>query len=155
MNLDALELRIPPPAVALLVAVAMWGVSLAGTAGSGKEIIRIALAAALAVTGVGCSASGVMAFRRAQTTSNPMKPETSTVLVRAGVYARTRNPMYLGLLLVLLGWAVFLRSPWVLPGPLAYILYITRFQILPEEWTLRSLFGADYDVYRSQVRRWL
>jgi protein-S-isoprenylcysteine O-methyltransferase Ste14 len=84
-----------------------------------------------------------------------MKPETATALVCGGVYTVTRNPMYLGLLVLLIAWAVYLSSAWALLGPLAFAVYITRFQILPEERALGTLFGAEYAAYRARVRRWL
>jgi protein-S-isoprenylcysteine O-methyltransferase Ste14 len=63
--------------------------------------------------------------------------------------------MYLGLSLVLLGWAVFLWSAWALLGPVVFITYISRFQIAPEERILTTLFGSEYSAYKARVRRWL
>ena len=84
-----------------------------------------------------------------------MKPQAASSLVIVGVYKLTRNPMYLGLSLVLLGWAVFLWSAWALLGPIVFIAYISRFQIAPEERVLATLFGAEYSAYKAKVRRWL
>jgi protein-S-isoprenylcysteine O-methyltransferase Ste14 len=98
---------------------------------------------------------GVVTFARAKTTVNPTKPQSSSSLVSWGVYRVTRNPMYLGGLFILTGWAMFLSTPVVflfLPG---YILYINRFQIVPEERVLTSLFGAEFIAYKSRARRWL
>ncbi|HEV8366930.1 MAG TPA: isoprenylcysteine carboxylmethyltransferase family protein, partial [Pyrinomonadaceae bacterium] len=75
--------------------------------------------------------------------------------VSTGVYRFTRNPMYLGLLLTLLGWAAFLSNPASLLFVPIFVLYINRFQIKPEEQVLSSLFGAEYMAYKSRVRRWL
>ena len=72
-----------------------------------------------------------------------------------GVYALTRNPMYLGLLLVLTGWAIFLSNVLGFVFLPAFVLYISRFQIAPEERALTSLFGRDFVAYKSRVRRWL
>jgi protein-S-isoprenylcysteine O-methyltransferase Ste14 len=63
--------------------------------------------------------------------------------------------MYVGLTAELLGWAVWLSNPWVFLGPVAFMLYITRFQIIPEERAMSLKFGRDYDEYRKRVRRWL
>jgi protein-S-isoprenylcysteine O-methyltransferase Ste14 len=63
--------------------------------------------------------------------------------------------MYVGLLLVLIAWAAYLTSAWALLGPLGFVLYISRFQIAPEERVLSTLFGAEYTAYQSKVRRWL
>jgi protein-S-isoprenylcysteine O-methyltransferase Ste14 len=109
----------------------------------------------LAAIGVAVALSGVLAFRRAQTTVNPLKPETSAALVSTGVYSFTRNPMYLGMVLGLFAWAVYLSSVWSLLGPVVFALYITRFQIIPEERVLDRLFGASFAAYKRRVRRWL
>jgi len=151
----ALELRIPPPVVALLIAAAMWGVAMAAPMSFVPERVRLLAAIAIALAGLATAGSGVVAFRRAKTTVNPLRPETSSSLVTSGIYRFTRNPMYVGLAVVLLGWAVFLTSAWTLPGPLVFALYMTRFQIVPEERILTGLFGATYSEYQAKVRRWL
>jgi protein-S-isoprenylcysteine O-methyltransferase Ste14 len=153
--MQALELKIPPPAIALLVAAAMWGISLATPTVKVPALVRVVAAIAIALAGVGTATAGALAFRRANTTVNPLKPETTSSLVTSGVYRFTRNPMYAGLALVLLGWAVFVASALALLGPLAFILYISRFQVLPEERVLSRMFGAAYSAYRAKVRRWL
>ena len=151
----ALELKIPPPAVAALVAAAMWGISLATPALEFPGLPRVAIAAALAVIGFCIDVAGLISFRRAKTTINPLKPGTTSALVTSGIYRMSRNPMYLGLLFLLVAWAVFLASAWAMLGPAAFVLYINRFQIEPEERILTTLFGADYSAYKSAVRRWL
>jgi protein-S-isoprenylcysteine O-methyltransferase Ste14 len=67
----------------------------------------------------------------------------------------SRNPMYVGLLFVLVAWAVYLCRAWTLLGPAAFVLYINRFQIAPEERTLTTRFGGAYSDYKRAVRRWL
>lgn len=150
-----LELKVPPPAVALLVALAMWGVSRRSVALAAPELVRVTLSVALAVIGAAFDLSGLMAFRRAKTTVNPMKPQSTSSMVDSGVYRVTRNPMYVGLVFILCGWAVFLWSWWALLGPFAFAAYIGRFQIAPEEKALSTLFGAEYLAYKARVRRWL
>jgi protein-S-isoprenylcysteine O-methyltransferase Ste14 len=151
----SLELKVPPPLVALAVGVVMWCVSGLAPIVLLPTWARIAVASVVALAGGAFSIAGLVAFRRAKTTVNPMKPASATSLVSSGVYRFTRNPMYVGLLLVLVGWAVFLSSAWVLFGPLFFLLYIGRFQIAPEERVLAAKFGAEFDRYRGQVRRWL
>lgn len=151
----ALELRVPPPLVGLLVAVGMWTVAhLPPTLQLPKQM-RLPLAVVLAAIGIAIALGGVVSFRRAKTTVNPLKPETSAALVSTGVYSFTRNPMYLGMLLVLCAWAAYLASIWSLVGPVFFALYITRFQIVPEERVLDRLFGASFAEYKKRVRRWL
>lgn len=150
-----LELKVPPPAVALVTAVLMW---LASRSSPGLAFVfppGNLLAVGLFAIGLMVAISGVVTFRRARTTLNPTKPETSSSLVSWGIYKVTRNPMYLGLLLVLSAWGIFL-SNWLaflfLP---VFVVYINRFQIVPEEQALISLFAREFVAYQSRVRRWL
>jgi protein-S-isoprenylcysteine O-methyltransferase Ste14 len=146
---------IPPPAVAVLIAGAMWGVSLTTPSLAVPASIRVVAAVTIALAGGIVSLSGVISFRRARTTVNPMKPETASSLVTTGIYRFTRNPMYVGLLFVLVAWAVFLSTAWAFVGPLVFVLYINRFQIAPEERVLSAMFGTAYSAYKLKVRRWL
>jgi protein-S-isoprenylcysteine O-methyltransferase Ste14 len=155
MHPHPLDLKIPPPVVAALIGGAMWGISLSLPLLETPTLVRRATALILTLTGVGFSAAGVISFHRAKTTVNPMKPEATSSLVCKGIYSVTRNPMYVGVLIVLIGWAVFLSSAWALLGPLAFVLYINRFQISPEEQVLSDKFGAEYLAYQARVRRWL
>jgi protein-S-isoprenylcysteine O-methyltransferase Ste14 len=150
-----LELRIPPPIVGLIVAAGMWTVAHVPPIVQLPKLVRLLGAAVLGAIGVAVAIGGVMSFRRAKTTVNPLKPETSAALVSTGVYSFTRNPMYLGMVLGLVAWAVYLSSVWALLGPVVFALYITRFQIVPEERVLDRLFGASFAVYKKKVRRWL
>lgn len=153
--MQALELKIPPPAVALLVAVAMWGIAAATSRFEISAAVCDTVAIVIALVGVGFAVAGVLAIRRARTTISPLKPDATSSLVTSGVYRVTRNPMYLGLSLALLAWATFLSSAWAFLGPIAFVLYIGRFQIAPEERALSKLFGPAFAEYRSNVRRWL
>lgn len=149
-----LELKIPPPALALFVAVLMWLASQFTEPPRAPFAYRVAAALALLVIGQSISVSGMRSFRKAKTTMNPFRPRTTSTLVCDGVYRFTRNPMYVGLLVTLLGWAAFLSQPWALVFLPLFVLYITRFQIKPEERVLSSLFGTAYLQYMARVRRW-
>jgi protein-S-isoprenylcysteine O-methyltransferase Ste14 len=155
MQKSLLELRIPPPIVGLIIAGGMWAVAHIPPILQLPNLLRLLVAVVLAVLGVAVALGGVLSFRRAHTTVNPLKPETSAALVSTGIYSFTRNPMYLGMALALLAWAVYLSSAWSLLGPLLFALYITRFQIVPEERALEGLFGESFAAYRERVRRWL
>jgi len=150
-----LELRIPPPIVGLIVAAAMWVIASRPPIWPPSTSVRLSAGVILLVIGLAIALSAVVSFRRAQTTVNPLKPETSTSLVSTGIFARTRNPMYLGMLMGLLAWAVYLASALALLGPVAFALYITRFQIIPEERAMQALFGSAFSRYSQTVRRWL
>jgi protein-S-isoprenylcysteine O-methyltransferase Ste14 len=84
-----------------------------------------------------------------------MKPEIASSLVTSGAYRFTRNPMYLGLCLLLVAWALFLSSLLAFVGPLLFILYMNRFQIAPEETALSTIFGEEFANYKAKVRRWI
>ena len=98
--------------------------------------------------------AGVRTIRRADTTLNPLKPETSSALVTSGIYRYTRNPMYLGMATWLLAWSAWLGTPIGLLGAPLFMLYMNQFQIGPEERALRTLFGAEFEAYAARVRRW-
>ncbi len=153
--MSSLELKVPPPALALLLALFMWLVSSFVAPLEVPFRWRVGATLALALVGLGFSVAGVAAFRRARTTINPTKPATASALVSGGVYRVTRNPMYLGLFLLLLALAVFLSNPVALVLVPVFVLYINRFQITPEERALSSLFGGEYAAYKERVRRWL
>lgn len=151
----SLEVKVPPPVVALTAAVLMWGISRFAPAVAIPTDIRLAVSIAIGLAGVATSVAGVLTFRRARTTVNPTRPEAASSLVSTGIYRMTRNPMYLGLLLVLVAWAVFLSSAWALLGAAGFVIYMSRFQISPEERALTRLFGSEYASYKARVRRWL
>jgi protein-S-isoprenylcysteine O-methyltransferase Ste14 len=113
------------------------------------------LAVAAVIAGALISAAGVVQFRRAKTTVNPMNPAASSSLVVAGIYRWTRNPMYLGFLVALLGVTSWLASPPALLVLPPFVLYMNRFQIVPEERALAARFAGSFDEYRRRVRRWL
>ena len=84
-----------------------------------------------------------------------MRPDSTSSLVVSGIYKYTRNPMYLGFLLVLLGWATFLSNITALALLPVFVVYMNRFQIGPEERALGSLFAQEYKAYHARVRRWI
>jgi len=150
-----LELRIPPLAVVAAAACLMWAIARAlpflDLALPGRELA--AIVAALA--GFLVSLAGVVEFRRARTTTNPLKPGSASSLVCGGIYRLTRNPMYLGFALALLGWAIFLSNPAPFAMLFVFVEYMNRFQIAPEERALQALFGEAFTAYCAKVRRWL
>lgn len=153
--MSALELKVPPPAVALLFGFLMW---LASSLVAPVEVpfgARIAIALVLASLGLVFGISGMVSFWRTKTTMNPTRPAATSSLVTTGPFAFTRNPMYLSLLLYLLAWAVYLSNLLVLLFLPVFVLYINQFQIKPEERVLSSLFGPEYAAYKGRVRRWL
>ena len=150
-----LELKIPPPALCAAFAFAMWKTAGLCPFAAFSVPFRMPLAAALVLLGGGLGAAGLWKFFRARTTIHPNRPEHSAVLVTTGIYRTTRNPMYLGLLLMLAGGAVVLANGTAfvfLPG---FVFCLNRWQILPEERILSDKFGGKFDDYARRVRRWL
>ncbi len=151
----SLELKIPPVAMSLGFGALMWVVArIVPTAGFTVPAGRI-MATGLAFAGVVIALLGVVSFRRARTTVNPLHPHAASALVISGIYRLTRNPMYLGLLLVLAGWALFLANVLSFALPVAFVFLMNRLQIIPEERALTALFGSGFADYQSKVRRWL
>ncbi len=149
-----LALKIPPVALAALAAAAMWFLpAIAILPRLGPR--HAGLCAALALLGAAVCLAGVLAFGRARTTVDPMRPAAATSLVVRGIYRCTRNPMYLGFLLALLAWALYLAKLSALLVLPLFVGYLTVFQIKPEEAALRDRFGAGFDAYAARVRRWL
>lgn len=153
--MNSLDTKIPPPIVGTLVALAMWGLSMIGPVFALPPGLRIVVVALLVLAGLTFDLLGLLAFMRARTTINPLRPERSSALVTEGIYRITRNPMYVGMALLLTAWAVHLGALAAWLGPAAFVLYITRFQIRPEERILAGLFGDDYRAWCDSVRRWL
>jgi protein-S-isoprenylcysteine O-methyltransferase Ste14 len=157
-----LENRIPPPVVAvaialLEVAAARWvpGASLeAGLARPALAALQM-IGIALGVAGLSVIFAGVLAFRRKATTVDPLHPEKASSMVTGGIFRFTRNPMYLGMALILAGAALGLGNALALLGPVVFAAWITRFQIRPEERALELLFGAEFRDYCARVRRWI
>lgn len=150
-----LELKIPPPLVGLCVALLMWLAARLVAPFEWPLVLRGIAGLGFVVAGVGFAIAGVRSFARAKTTVNPTKPAATSSLVVTGVYRFTRNPMYLGMLLVLLGWAVYLANAVAFLLVPLFVLYISRFQIVPEERVLYEKFGAEFTAYKARVRRWL
>jgi len=153
--MQRLELKIPPLLVALVFGLAMLGVSrafprLAFALPGGR-----AIALALATLGGIVALAGVVAFRREGTTVNPMTPGSSSSVVCSGVYHYSRNPMYLGFLLALAGWAVYLSNALTVIPVVAFVGYMSQYQIKSEERALLAKFGPSYAQYMSRVRRWV
>ncbi|WP_211218141.1 methyltransferase family protein [Marinobacter daepoensis] len=153
--MKTLELKIPPLALMILFGTGMWAVSRLLPVGYFVIPGRMALSGTTFLVGAVVALLGVMAFRAAGTTVDPRTPEQSRNLVVRGVYRYTRNPMYLGFLLMLVGWGLFLGSVFAALLLPLFVLYMNRFQIKPEERHMQALFGGAYSRYTSEVGRWL
>lgn len=151
----ALELKTPPGLLVLIMALLMWLVSEFAPMFNFQVSFSRIVAWIFALVGIVVAGLGVLEFRRARTTVNPLKPGSSSALVTRGVYQRTRNPMYLGFLLVLVGVAIATANLLALLFLPLFVLYLNEFQIKPEERALTAKFRGEYEKYSSRVRRWI
>jgi protein-S-isoprenylcysteine O-methyltransferase Ste14 len=148
--------RIPPVAIVLGFGIVMalvaraWPQSMLLPGTARYLLVALLAAAAVAVVGV-----GLLGFRRARTTVNPLRPEQAQALVRSGVYRFSRNPMYLGMLLALGAWCTWLGNPLNLLLLPLFVMAMNRLQIVHEERALAERFPEQFADYRRQVRRWL
>jgi protein-S-isoprenylcysteine O-methyltransferase Ste14 len=155
MRTSLLDHRVPPPLLMLAVAILM-GMAAANTPRLDWPVLaRFGSAAVFAAAGLAFNVAGFRTLRRAGSTIDPTRPAAASTLVLGGPFRLSRNPMYVGFTLMLLAWATWLHSPWAFAGPVVFALYLTRWQIVPEERALRARFGQAYATYEAQVRRWL
>ena len=150
--MNALELKIPPLVAMLLCAALMHRLAI---------WLPVALpampwfTAVVAAAGIGVIFAGSVAFYRHRTTANPHTPDKSRLIVTDGIYCFSRNPMYLGMTLLLAAWALHLAQVAAWAGMAIFVAWITRFQIIPEERMLTEKFGDTYRAYCRQTRRWI
>lgn len=150
-----LELRVPPVVVVLVMMVAMrvcvrWSPPMPVPAHAADPLGTV-----LMIAGALVATAGALQFHRHETTVDPMHPDRATRLVERGVFAVSRNPMYVGFVVILIGAALALNALMALLGPLLLAVWLHRFQIQPEERFLRRQFGAAFDDYCRRVPRWL
>lgn len=151
----SLELKVPPLPLAVAIAAAMLGVSRLTPATTFVIPGRIVISAGLVFIGSAIALAGVIAFRANKTTVNPLNPSASSAVVSGGVYRLSRNPMYLGFLLALTGWAIYLSNALAGLFLPAFVTYMNQFQIKPEERALSAKFGPEFSQYITAVRRWV
>lgn len=153
--MPSLELKIPPAVVVLTFGLAMWLVARFVAVPEWPKSVGRPLGVLLIATGFAVAIAGVREFRRARTTVNPLKPDAASALVTSGVFRYSRNPMYLGMLLVLAGWAALLGNPAATLLLIPFVLTLNALQIGPEERAIAARFGTEFASYRHRVRRWI
>ena len=150
-----LELKVPPVILVAVVFVGMWAVSRISLVLHFTFSYMEWWSAGLVFLGFCIAIAGVLQFRKAGTTVDPRVPDQSSNLVVSGIYRYSRNPMYLGFLLALCGWCVFLGSMVSVLFLPAFIIYMNRFQIVPEERFMQEKFAESYRQYKAKVHRWI
>lgn len=153
--MNTLKLKIPPPVYLLAFAGLMWAIH------TGLPLLHL-IPAPWNKLGLGLIAVAVIVdfwslglFFRAHTTFNPLHPERTQALVTTGTYRYTRNPMYVGMLIILSGWGFWLGSVSPLLLLPVFVWVLTVQQIVPEEIMLEQKFGDAYLGYKARVVRWL
>jgi protein-S-isoprenylcysteine O-methyltransferase Ste14 len=150
-----MRVHVPPPIWMVLAAFVMWALDRWVPLAQWITPPWNRLGAVAAAVGIAIAIAAFVRFRQAGTTVKPTDPSKTSHLVTDGVFRISRNPMYLGLLLLLIGWAIWLgsASPWFVP-PL-FVILLTVVQIIREERALAQRFGEQYALYRRDVNRWI
>lgn len=147
-----MQTKIPPPIVTLIFIGILY---LSNSLITPFELAyQSVIGIFLILSGLGILIASVRVFRKVGTTVNPVDPNQASMLVVEGPFTFSRNPMYLGMSEMLIGFG-FIFGAWLtLPIVALFIIYITIFQILPEEVVMKEKF-ENYDEYCSKVRRWI
>jgi protein-S-isoprenylcysteine O-methyltransferase Ste14 len=148
-----LDTKVPPPVVLLVMGT--LALAIARLVPNPHVPVPMAAIWIFVCAGLALNIIPKCVFHKAGTTINPLRPETSSRLITSGAYRFTRNPMYLGHSLILLGWVFHLGSIAAMATVPASILYVSRFQIAPEERCLSARFPDTYPVFCRQVPRWI
>lgn len=150
-----MKLKIPPPVLAIAIGLMIgWANTIELVPGiefPGQTYLALLVFA----SGVALDLLSLIAFRKSNTTINPLKPESAQQLVTTGLNGLSRNPMYLGFLLMLTAIAIYGGSFLGFVGLPLFVVGINYLQIGPEEEALETLFGDTYLAYKAKVRRWL
>ena len=147
--------RVPPPVVVATIGVAMWALDQKVQAGKFESALQAPVAGVLLIAGLLLTFVAIASLIAAKTTVNPLRPSRASSLVTTGIFGISRNPIYLGDLLVLAALAVWLGNVFNVVLLFLFVWTINRFQIIPEERALANLFGESYVAYCARIRRWL
>lgn len=150
-----MNIRIPPPIYMILFGVLMWFVARSPFALSIDIPYAKIAAGVLIVLAIVIDVIAILQFNASSTTINPLKPDKSSALVTHGIYRYTRNPMYVGMLLMLCAWGLILKSASNVLLIAGFVITLTLVQIRHEEQALKSLFAEDFEAYQRRVRRWI
>ena len=150
-----MKLKIPPVVVFIFSLGMLFGISYLTKDWNFTFQYRVTLSRIFLFAGALSGILGVLAFRAKRTTVDPTKPEKASSIVTGGIYRYTRNPMYLGMALALVGGVLRTGNPFCILSVIFLVWYLTIFQIKPEEEALSKLFGTPYKDYQKRVRRWI
>ena len=146
-------IKIPPPLIVLVLIISIYF--------SSKKIDLINIPFQLEISffilslGILVFINPVLKFIKSKTTINPIQFEETNILVTSGIFKYSRNPMYLGMLMIILSTSIFYLNIYSILTPLLFIIWINKFQIKREEEFLTEKFGDEYLSYKKKTRRWI
>ena len=148
---------IPPPVVLVVCGGLMWLIARFLPWSNFRLPYSMLLFWIILLVGLSVFTSGVFSIFKRKTTVHPdrkslLKP---TALVTTGIFRYTRNPIYLGMAIMLFAWMIFLESWFSIAGLILFVAFITKYQIMPEEEALEKIFGEEYKRYKRSARRWI
>ena len=149
-----MALKLPPALIFVFFAAIMYLLATFLPVGYFDFFGRHLLVKILLVSAILLGSIAIMQFLRAKTTVDPLNPSKAQKLVTKGLYNYSRNPMYLTMLLILLAWGIWLGNAFNTVTAAAFVAYMNKFQIIPEEEALKKKFGKDFERYLIKVRRW-
>lgn len=150
-----LEAKIPPAMLFILAAISIWIISKYTAGFEIKNITKNSIVTLITITGLIFGFSGIISFKKSNTSVDPTNPESADTLVSSGIYRVSRNPMYLSLVFLLIAMVLYLESLWSIIVVCLFVVYMNRFQIIPEERAMIKLFGNEYVDYMQRVRKWI
>jgi protein-S-isoprenylcysteine O-methyltransferase Ste14 len=145
--------KIPPPVVTLICGIIIYFSRSLFPEITFQSINIISVL--ILLTGIGTLLTAASSFKKYQTTINPLQPDKATHLVVSGIFGISRNPMYLGMALILLAISVKFNMVGGIIITFIFISFITKFQIIPEEKAMKKLFADEFLHYTKQTRRWI
>ena len=148
-----MKTKIPPPILALVMIVLIYLSSF--FIESTTFNYQGSLSVLVLILGLACAIPSFKLFARYKTTISPLKPSDATALVTEGMYRYSRNPMYLGLLLLTISSTIWFGTWFGIIINILFIFLINFLQIIPEEEALLEIFGEEYEEYKKNVRRWI
>jgi|TARA_B110000014_G_scaffold196920_1_gene146000 protein-S-isoprenylcysteine O-methyltransferase Ste14 len=146
-------LKIPPPLIVLILVISIYFSS------TKIDLIHIPFQLPISIfilsVGILIFINPVLQFIKSKTTINPIKFEETNKLVTSGIFKYSRNPMYLGMLMIVISTSIFYLNIYSMLTPFFFCLWINRFQIKREEVFLTEKFGKEYLSYKKKTRRWI
>ena len=148
-----MKTKIPPPIIALVMIVLIYLSSLLIVPTTFNY--QNSLSILVLIMGLACVLPSFRLFARYKTTISPLTPSDTAALVTEGMYRYSRNPMYLGLLLITIASTIWFGTWLGIIINIVFIFLINFLQIIPEEEALLEIFGEEYEEYKKNVRRWI